>query len=148
MCPTKRGIEQTRQLRHSLPDRFLGFAIVVANKGILRVMDKFANPPRSILCAICAGMLLFAVSKHGYGFFTALRFLVCGSSTYVCWEAFSSKQAWWAVGFGAIAVLFNPVMPIHLDRNIWEWIDIGVAALFGAVWAFAKFDQAHPNGSG
>ncbi len=32
--------------------------------------------------------------------------------------------------FVPVALLFNPVIPIHLTRSTWFWIDIGVGWLF------------------
>jgi hypothetical protein len=33
---------------------------------------------------------------------------------------------------GAVALLFNPIAPVHLTRDAWGIIDLGAAALFGA----------------
>jgi hypothetical protein len=35
---------------------------------------------------------------------------------------------------GLVALLFNPVVPVHLTREIWFFIDLAVAAIF-AVYA-------------
>ncbi|MCR4418182.1 MAG: hypothetical protein NUV92_10630 [Ignavibacteria bacterium] len=29
-----------------------------------------------------------------------------------------------------IAILFNPIFPIYLDRNIWRYVDIAAAIIF------------------
>jgi len=34
---------------------------------------------------------------------------------------------------GFIALLFNPLIPVYLTREIWAPIDLGLAVLFGVV---------------
>jgi hypothetical protein len=35
----------------------------------------------------------------------------------------------WAVMLGAVAIIFNPIIPVYLTRAIWAYIDLPVAAL-------------------
>jgi hypothetical protein len=37
--------------------------------------------------------------------------------------AIKEKLEGWALLLGGIALLFNPVFPIHLDRSIWKVLD-------------------------
>ena len=41
---------------------------------------------------------------------------------------FSFKLTWL---FGLIVVLFNPIVPIHLTKEIWRPIDLASAIIFG-----------------
>lgn len=76
-----------------------------------------------------------------YDFFTVLRFVVCA---YFVWMAFDAvkkhynqliifkliklkPQEFQFICFG-IAILFNPLIPIHLDKEIWLFIDALLAA--------------------
>lgn len=69
---------------------------------------------------------LFAALFNGlpYGFFTLLRFVVFASSAYVAYMAYEAKKEKWVWTFGFLAVLFNPFIVIHLDREIWSIIDL------------------------
>ena len=40
--------------------------------------------------------------------------------------------------FGFIAVLFNPLIPIHLSREIWQPIDVVCATLFVVIAVVLK----------
>lgn len=76
-------------------------------------------------------MLLLAIPEGWpYGYYTLLRLVVCGSSVYVGFLAYNlNKQGWtWTMGF--IALLFNPLIPIHLDKPTWVPIDLVAAFLF------------------
>jgi hypothetical protein len=84
-----------------------------------------------IIARIAAAIMLFlALGKFPYGYYTLLRFVICGTTAYGAYFASTEqKKPAWAWTFGIIAVLFNPFIPIHLSRDIWAVIDIAVALL-------------------
>jgi hypothetical protein len=47
--------------------------------------------------------------------------------------------------FGIIAVLFNPVIPIHLNRDNWTTIDVTVAVIFLFSINYLKKSDAKDN---
>jgi len=76
-------------------------------------------------------MLLLAIPPiWPYGYYTLLRLVVSGTSIYLAWSARQvNKEGWlWAMGF--VALLFNPIIPVHLDKFTWGAIDLGIAILF------------------
>jgi len=89
--------------------------------------------PHLIPAIIAALMLLGALGQWPYGYYQLLRFVVCGSATYVAFVAYESKKLWVTLVFGFIAVLFNPLIPVHLSREIWQPIDVVCALLFISV---------------
>jgi hypothetical protein len=84
-----------------------------------------------IIARIAAAIMLFlALGRLPYGYYTLLRFVVCGTAAYGAYFASTEqKKPAWAWIFGIIAVLFNPLIPIHLTRDIWAVIDVAVALL-------------------
>ena len=77
---------------------------------------------------IPAVLLLAAVFGHWhYGFYTLLRFVVCGCAIYLAVKAGSTGSAAWTWIFGAMAVMFNPLLPIHLHRGMWRLFDLAAA---------------------
>ena len=64
-----------------------------------------------------------------YVYYQLLRFAVCGVSVYIIFKAYNWKKIYAAWLFGFIAVLFNPLIPIHLSRKTWQPIDIICAIL-------------------
>jgi hypothetical protein len=75
-------------------------------------------------------MLLAALGDWPYGYFQLLRFVVCGAGAYVAWVSYHSRYAWAAWPFGFVAILFNPLAPVHLSRATWQPVDLACAALF------------------
>jgi Family of unknown function (DUF6804) len=78
-------------------------------------------------------MLFLALAPWPYGYYQLLRFVVCGVSAYVAFMAYTGQKIWAAWLFAFIAVLFNPMTPIHLSRELWQAIDLICAILFGVV---------------
>jgi len=76
-------------------------------------------------------MLLIGIpSGLPYGYYTLLRLVVCGTAIFTAVNASKmDKQGWmWILGF--IALLFNPIIPIHLEKQLWVIIDLIVAIIF------------------
>ena len=67
---------------------------------------------------IAAILLLWALDRHPYSYYTILRFVVCGVTGYGVYFAAQLEKNGWAWAFGIIALLFNPIIPIHLARLI------------------------------
>jgi len=76
-----------------------------------------------------------------YGFFTLLRFVVFASTAYIVWMAYEVQKEKWVWIFGFLAVLFNPFIVIHLNREIWGVIDL-IVGVFMIISLFAlKLDK-------
>ena len=86
--------------------------------------------PHLIPAIIAAVMLFGALGRWPYGYYQLLRFVVCGVSVYVAYTAYTWQKMWAVWLFGFIAVLFNPLIPIHLSREAWQPIDSICAILF------------------
>jgi hypothetical protein len=83
-------------------------------------------------------MLLIALAPLPYGYYTILRIVVCGSSAYISWTTADTKITGWTVAFAAVALLFNPIVPVYLDREIWAFIDVGVAVIYFIHWWISR----------
>jgi hypothetical protein len=58
-----------------------------------------------------------------------LRLFVCGTTGYLAWTEFNRKRQGWTWILGFIALLFNPLFPLHFGRELWSIIDLGVAVI-------------------
>ncbi len=89
-----------------------------------------------VACILALLMAFF--SRWPYGFYVLLRLGVCTVSVYGAVEMFKQQRTMWAWALGANAVLYNPVLPIHMARSDWEIINL-LDALFLVAWATASF---------
>lgn len=69
-------------------------------------------------------MLLFALADNTYGYYQILRWIVCGVAGYSAYLEYQKNHYPWTWAFGIIAVLFNPLASIHLDKDIWIVLNI------------------------
>lgn len=60
----------------------------------------------------------------------ALEILICLSALLVVAQAWSASKHFWALGFVAIAVLFNPIVPLALTRQTFLWLEWVCLAAF------------------
>jgi hypothetical protein len=86
--------------------------------------------PQLIPAVIAALMLLVAVGDRPYDYYQLLRFVVCGAGAYIAWLSYHSKYPWAVWLFGFVAILFNPLAPVHLSRATWGLLDLVCAGLF------------------
>lgn len=97
-----------------------------------------ANKNKNIAIVISVALLFLAmIEGWPYGFFTLLRLVVFGTTVYLSWLAYKSKRQSWIWIFGFIALVFNPLIPLHLGRDLWIVIDLLVAVfLIISIFAF------------
>ena len=91
---------------------------------------KLSN--QKILTIIASGFLFVALFDGlPYGYFTLLRFVVCAVGAYIAYKTYEKDNESLLIWlFGGIAILFNPIIPIHLTREVWWFIDLIVGGVF------------------
>ncbi len=101
---------------------------------------KSTLSPLYIAWLIAAVMLVFAaVEKQPDSFYTLLRWVCCAVFAFSGVTSFQMKHMLWLGIFGVLAVLFNPIFPLGLDRTQWivaDWFSIG--AMLIAAFIFRK----------
>ena len=94
-------------------------------------MDKEIIKYKNIVSGISVIMLLLAIPTFWpYGYYVLLRWAITISAIFLLWLAYESKKTFWLFLMGIVAILFNPIIPVHLDKETWVIIDIIVAVLF------------------
>src|SRR5207302_9483049 len=87
---------------------------------------------------IAAVMLVFAAAEKQPGSFsTLLRWVCCAVFAYSAVTSFQKKRMLWLCIFGALAVLFNPIFVLQLDRNQWiiaDWFSIRAMVIAAVVF--------------
>lgn len=83
------------------------------------------------LC-IASGILLLLAIPSGwpYGYYIFLRWVIFITSILVANGFYKAEITGWVFVFGALAFLFNPILPIYLNKSSWVAIDLIAAMLF------------------
>jgi len=71
-----------------------------------------------------AALMLMAFWQASAGAEFVLDILICVGAMTVATQAVSRPNYIWTTGFVLIAVLFNPVVPVVLSRNIFFVLDL------------------------
>lgn len=81
---------------------------------------------------LAIGFLLLPAAQHmsqdDYAF---VRYLATGVAAYAMWRAYQKKLWGWLLAFGAMLIVFNPVLRVHLWREAWVAVDLAAVALLG-----------------
>ena len=82
---------------------------------------------------LAIGMLLFGILQLPYGYYTLLRISITVIAGINIITNIDKEDKIWAIVFALIAILFNPFIPIYLDKSIWIVIDLIIAGIFGFI---------------
>ena len=95
-------------------------------------MTKYSTIIRyqKTLFLAASAMLLLSVLPLPYGYYTLLRLVVIVVSALGIFVFNEMKDGTTVIFLGLIFILFNPFIPIHLDKMVWVFIDIVVAIYF------------------
>jgi hypothetical protein len=109
---------------------------------------KNSNAIQRLWVVIPATMLLLAPTRMPYGYYQLLRMVVClaGCIIAISNSAEKGRLTVWACIFAVIALAFNPLLPIRLERQTWAYVDWIAGAMFiaFAVSAFVVGRIAKP----
>lgn len=95
----------------------------------------------TILRVIGILLLLWALADNPYGYYQILRWAICGVSAYSAYLAYKNKKNAWVWVFGILAVLYNPIEPIHLNKAVWSFFNIVSAWIIFASVFKMKADE-------
>ncbi len=73
--------------------------------------------------------LLLCLADLPYGFYVLIRFAAMVVFAVMAYQYYQAKNNVWMVTFGALALLFQPLVKISLDRETWNVVDLVVAVL-------------------
>ena len=83
-----------------------------------------------------AALLFLALLPFPYGFFVLLRLVVCCAAGLLTYHEYSlrGRVSGWTIVLACVVLLFNPIIPIHLTREIWAPINIVTGLLMVFHW--------------
>ena len=83
-----------------------------------------------IIKFLAAILLLVALGRLPYGYYIFMRWLITIIAGICSYDAWKKGKTSWVWAFVAIVVLFNPILPIYLSKEVWTPIDIISAIVF------------------
>lgn len=78
---------------------------------------------------ILAVLLLLCLFKMPYGYYTLMRLAATVGFAYMAYRYYEMKKEALVWTFGALTLLFQPLVKIALGREVWNIVDVAVAVL-------------------
>jgi Family of unknown function (DUF6804) len=104
-----------------------------------------SSRPHAIPAAAAALLLFVALGHHPYGYYTFLRWAVCIAAIVVAWVTWNSRLQWATWPFVGVAILFNPLAPVYLQRSTWRPIDVICGLVMLASLAIERTPPFEPS---
>lgn len=110
----------------------------IKNSGNFSLIASTEDPQIAIWPFLVASacLVLAVLPFRSYWYYLLLRLIVCSVAIYGGTMAHERQRNGWKWALGGVAVLFNPLVPFHLGKVVWAFVDLGTAALFCiAAWS-------------
>ena len=74
---------------------------------------------------VVSGILLWALSPaNPYSYYILLRWVCCAVFAFLAVRAFAIGKQGWVWVLGVTTAIYNPLVPVHLTREIWSVINV------------------------
>ena len=92
-----------------------------------------------IVKIILAGFLLLCLADMPYGYYKFVGFSALTGFVFLAYKAYNNRRQTEMFIFGALAILFQPLVKISLGREMWNILDVVVAVgLLISIWVDRK----------
>ncbi len=96
-------------------------------------MEKAVWVPQTVAIIALAWALY---PRNPYGYYVFLRWICFGTFTYVALVSLTREKRLLVWLTGATALLYNPFMRVHLNRELWSVLNVGtIAVAVFSMWA-------------
>jgi len=85
--------------------------------------------PITTVKIIAIVMLLWALTDNPYSYYQILRWVIAGVTGYSAYFAYKQGKKGWTWILAIIAILFNPISPIHFDKETWSILNLIAATI-------------------
>ncbi|WP_428986590.1 DUF6804 family protein [Stenotrophomonas indicatrix] len=77
-----------------------------------------------VLWLVAALLALAMIPTMPYGFYPIMRWIVCAGCAWMALMSYRRLREGWAWCFGALAGIYNPIVPIHASREVWTVVNV------------------------
>lgn len=99
----------------------------------------------TVVVAVPTLMLCVAFGKLPYSYYQSLRFIVCAALFWIASALWKGRRHLSSLIFCVVALLYNPIFPLHLIKSSWGWINAATIVLLLAALGVAKSSELQPN---
>src|SRR5947209_13580381 len=105
-------------------------------RGAVRMDNGINRVIAGLIHFIPAGMLVLAIGRWPYGYYMLLRVIVFADGLLLAALIYQRMKTFtvWIGFFLIVAIVFNPIIPLHLSRGTWSILNLAGAGLFATHW--------------
>lgn len=74
-------------------------------------------------------ILIGCLLRMPYGYYQFMRLATCAGFLWLAYSEFKQSGHIFTLLYIVLAILFNPVIKVHLDKGTWHVIDVVVAII-------------------
>lgn len=93
------------------------------------------------LIIILAILLFLCLAPMPYGYYTLVRFISMMGFTYLAYSCFTLQKKDLSWCFISLALLFQPIFPLPLGKELWQIVDVVV----GIFLIIVLFNSKNPQ---
>ena len=90
------------------------------------------------LIALAVAIALFPSLPYGY--YSVMRWLVSAACAWTALASHRKGMGGWAWCWGALAGIYNPIFPVHANREIWSMVNVATLVVAGS-YSFTVSDK-------
>ena len=88
---------------------------------------------------VCTILVMIGFLDAPYGYYQFLRLCLCGAAVITIYLTLDDLHALLHWTLGAIAVLYNPIIPVYLgDKSIWIVLNVLTLVTFWAIHIWVR----------
>jgi hypothetical protein len=90
-------------------------------------------------------MLLWALNPaNPYAYYILLRWVCSAVFAFLALQASVGQQQGWVWLLGVTAAIYNPIIPVHLTREIWTVVNVvSIGIAVASIFAVKSADAEH-----
>lgn len=85
-------------------------------------------------------LLAVAFTELPYGYYQFVRLVIFVSAVIFAYQAFTFKQKQWVFIWMMLGLLYNPIFPVHLNKEIWLFLNGVAISIF--LWGLLAKDAS------
>jgi len=93
---------------------------------------------------IASGLMFLGAAPLPYGYYMLLRIVATGVFVWAAFVAYDRKNQTLPWVYGLLAILFNPLIKIHLPKELWAVVDIAAGLFLFATKKYIQ-ERKHEN---
>jgi hypothetical protein len=83
-----------------------------------------------VLLGFSSLLTLLGIAHMPYGYYMLLRTVVCLTASWGLANALKPRRQGWLWAYGTLALLYNPVLPVHLgSKSLWVFVNFATMAI-------------------